>query len=276
MNNFGDHSVSSSDQVSESVIWNKRRQLVLFAILPVLMIALSLVRYRSHKLSPPDWNADYVSPRTYSKAELKTQFNGKEGKPSYLVIFGEVYDVTGSEHYEGEGGYSIFIGQDATTAFVTGKFDDENPSDDLSTLDALQLKGVEDWIKFYRTHATYKFVGVVKGRYYNQHGKRTRQWREIKAKFDSAAEQITKNEQEAKKYPACNTKWTQDQGTVLWCEDSMSNGAYLGSPLVPRKLETAEMIRCVCVEYDLVKANEAQFKVYANCEGKQQVCEFKQ
>ena len=83
-----------------------------------------------------------------TKAEL-AGFNGKNGARSYLTILGEIYDVTGSEHYTEDSGYFVFIGQDATLAFVSGKFD-ENASDDVSGLDVNQIKGIEDWVKFYR------------------------------------------------------------------------------------------------------------------------------
>jgi predicted heme/steroid binding protein len=98
---------------------------------------------------PPTWDPAFVAPRVFTKEELKEKYNGKGGKPAYLVVLGEVYDVSGSEYYAEGSGYSIFVGRDATTAFVTGKFD-ESADDDVLALAATQMKGIEDWVKFYR------------------------------------------------------------------------------------------------------------------------------
>ena len=100
-------------------------------------------------LRTPTWDADWSSPVVFTKEELATSYNGKGGNPSYLVILGEVYDVTGSEYYKDGSGYSVFVGKDATTAFVTGKFD-ESASDDVTILEPQQMKNIDDWIKFYR------------------------------------------------------------------------------------------------------------------------------
>src|SRR5690606_34781681 len=100
------------------------------------------------------------------------------------------------------------------------------------------------------------------------------QWRNAKEKMDRANEDAVKAELESKKFPSCNTKWTQNEGTTIWCEDNMVKDRQLTSALVPRKLELEETMKCVCVEYDVAQKDES-FKVYPKCEGKQQSCYFK-
>ena len=125
-----------------------------------------------------------------------------------------------------------------------------------------------------RTHETYKFVGVLQGRYYNKFGKRTRQWLKAKEKFDSAAALIALREEEAKLMPGCNTKWAQDEDTTMWCEDSMVKQNPT-SPLVPRKLETEGAMKCVCVEWSTARNEPDKYKTYPGCEGSAQTCFFK-
>lgn len=134
---------------------SSKQRLVIFALVLTIVwiIGYTYQKYSSSskpQLSPPNWDLDYTSPKVFTKEELKERYDGRAGRPAYLVILGEVYDVMGSEHYKEGSGYHVFIGQDATTAFVTGKFNDGVPSDDVSLLESHQMRGIEDWIKFYR------------------------------------------------------------------------------------------------------------------------------
>jgi predicted heme/steroid binding protein len=129
-------------------------QIFIFLIAPIVLAAsvayyIKPSMFNFSGLRTPTWDAGWSSPVVFTKEELSTKYNGKGGNPSYLVILGEVYDVSGAEYYKEGSGYSVFIGKDATTAFVTGKFD-EGPSDDVMSLEAQQMKSIWDWIKFYR------------------------------------------------------------------------------------------------------------------------------
>lgn len=96
-------------------------------------------------------------------------------RPYWLAIMGRVYDVDkGHAHYGPEGGYSFFTGCDGTKAFVTGEFNDEGLSDDVSELTPLQLLDIEGWVKFYDKDYTY--VGKLIGRYYNEKGNPTKHY----------------------------------------------------------------------------------------------------
>ena len=51
--------------------------------------------------------------------------NATRGRPLWLSICGQVFDVTaGARHYGSGGGYSFFTGRDGTRAFVTGEFNE--------------------------------------------------------------------------------------------------------------------------------------------------------
>ena len=106
------------------------------------------VALRLGKSKHPNWEKDWISPNVLTVSELR-RFDGKDGAKSYLTILGEIYDVTGSEHYRGDGGYSVFIAQDATQAFVTGQFN-ASAQDDVSAFTTTQMKAIEEWIEFYR------------------------------------------------------------------------------------------------------------------------------
>jgi predicted heme/steroid binding protein len=132
---------------------------ILFAFVFPVLIALSFYyyyysskRFGSSGIAsfpPPDWAREYKSPKVFTKEELATRGNGKNGTASLLTILGEIYDVTDSEYYREGSGYHVFIGQDATLAFVSGRFT-EAAADDVSILDDTQIKSIEDWVKFYR------------------------------------------------------------------------------------------------------------------------------
>lgn len=49
----------------------------------------------------------------------------------------------------------VFIGRDASLAFITGEFEEEL-TDDISNLSARQVKTLDDWLQFYNTNYIYK------------------------------------------------------------------------------------------------------------------------
>ena len=132
---------------------NSKQRLGIVGLAFTILLTIGFIYqkyYAKPRIATPDWDPDYTCPKVFTKEELQTRFDGRGDRPAYLVILGEVYDVLGSEHYKEGSGYHVFIGQDATTAFVTGKFKDGVPSDDVMLLESHQMRGIEDWIKFYR------------------------------------------------------------------------------------------------------------------------------
>lgn len=61
--------------------------------------------------------------------------------------------------------YSIYnyliTGRDASLAFITGEFDDNNLTDDISSLSVRQVKALNDWIQFYNTNYIYKGTIII-------------------------------------------------------------------------------------------------------------------
>lgn len=56
------------------------------------------------------------------------------------------------------------LGRDASLAFVTGKFDEKEVTDDTSVLSAQQIKALDDWVQFYNENYIYKGI-----QYYNDY-----------------------------------------------------------------------------------------------------------
>ena len=67
----------------------------------------------------------------FTQTEL-LKFDGTdENLPLYLVVVGQVYDVSNGRQYYSKGeGYNIFAGKDCSRAFVTGEFDANNRTAD--------------------------------------------------------------------------------------------------------------------------------------------------
>lgn len=225
-----------------------------FVSLAVLVCALIITRIYnvyfqpSSILSAPDWSETWHSRSVFTPQELSQKYNGKLGNKSYLVILGEVYDVTGSEHYAEGSGYSVFVGQDNTAAFVTGRFDSSiTDNDNVAGFSPEQMRGIEQWVVFYRTHDTYKFVGVVEGRYYHRNGSRTEQWKLARKAM------LPEPKKEEPEFPSCNMKWDSNNGAVSWCDDG-------GVPRIAVK-----STRCFCVPLDIARKRSAEFQPHKNC-----------
>ncbi|PFH52566.1 hypothetical protein AMATHDRAFT_56607 [Amanita thiersii Skay4041] len=92
---------------------------------------------------------------------LLAEFDGTTpGKPIYLAIDGDVYDVTSGTAYQPGGSYHIFAGVDAARAFGTGCFKDHRTHDTRDMSDD-ELRSLEHWKEFYAEHPTYFKVGRV-------------------------------------------------------------------------------------------------------------------
>ncbi|KAJ3921832.1 cytochrome b5-like heme/steroid binding domain-containing protein [Lentinula edodes] len=96
----------------------------------------------------------------FSESTL-AKFDGSvPGKPIYLAIDGDVYDVTNGKAYQPGGSYHHFAGVDAARAYGTGCFKTHR-THDLRGLTEAELRGVHHWKEFYANHAEYKKVGRV-------------------------------------------------------------------------------------------------------------------
>ncbi|KAJ3739548.1 cytochrome b5 [Lentinula detonsa] len=101
--------------------------------------------------------------RLFSESTL-AKFDGSvPGKPIYLAIDGDVFDVTNGKAYQPGGSYHHFAGVDAARAYGTGCFKTHR-THDLRGLTEAELRGVNHWKEFYANHAEYKKVGRVSHR----------------------------------------------------------------------------------------------------------------
>ena len=184
--------------------------------------------------------------RVFSVGEL-AKYDGSPGSPGlHLALLGEVYDVSqGSQYYGPGGGYSFFAARDASRAFVTGNFEEEGLVDDVSGLTSSDYMGLAEWSLFYQTD--YRRVGVLAGRFYDQAGEVTQDWRELQDWTAAAQKDRDQNDVEKKMFPPCNVEWSQAEGSRYWCT-TKSGGVTRDWVGVPRQLfYPGRQPRCACV-----------------------------
>ncbi|KAH9482454.1 Neuferricin [Psilocybe cubensis] len=103
----------------------------------------------------------FASPhqRLFSEKFL-AEFNGKDGRPLYLAIDGDVFDVSKGKAYQPGGSYHHFVGIDAARAFGTGCFQTHR-THDTRGMSEKELASLAHWKKFYAEHKDYVKVGRV-------------------------------------------------------------------------------------------------------------------
>lgn len=195
--------------------------------------------------------------------------------PVYIAILGRVYDVEkGRRHYEVGSGYNVFAGRDSTPSFVTGKFVREEATDDVKGLSPEEMMGVKEWLDFYRKD--YSYVGKLIGHYYDNEGNPTEELKEAKAVIKEGQRLRKLQEAENKRFPGCNSRWSKDEGSVVWCSENSAgiNRDWVG---VPRKFfkPGKKDAKCVCVKAtgpssDTGEGNEGDLnnpnmQLYPNC-----------
>ncbi|PPR02474.1 hypothetical protein CVT24_002023 [Panaeolus cyanescens] len=97
--------------------------------------------------------------RLFSES-LLAKYNGEDGRPLYLAIDGDVYDVSKGKAYQPGGSYHHFVGTDAARAFGTGCFQTHR-THDLRGMSDRELAGLAHWKQFYANHKDYVKVGRV-------------------------------------------------------------------------------------------------------------------
>jgi predicted heme/steroid binding protein len=101
-------------------------------------------------------------PRDYTVEQLR-EFDGTDGKPIYVALCREVFDVSEADGFYGvEGGYHCFAGREASRAMAKMSFEEEDLSnintDDLGPFDRSCL---EDWYDKYKHYKNYPVRGKV-------------------------------------------------------------------------------------------------------------------
>ncbi|XP_076904572.1 membrane-associated progesterone-binding protein 4-like [Bidens hawaiensis] len=210
-----------------------------------------------------------VSPsslRLFTLEDLALYNGTHDHLPIFLGILGSVFDVTkGKSHYGKGGGYNHFAGRDASRAFVSGNFTGDGLTDSLVGLSSTEVKSVVEWRDFYIR--TYIPVGKLVGRYYDSEGKPTKYLKGVEAKAARGAQLIEKQKKEEAKVPGCNSKWSQDEGSEVWCDHGYPR-------LVQRPLEiaiTGKMSkRCAC--YNETDLDQPGLEVYEGCDFLSKAC----
>lgn len=204
--------------------------------------------------------------RLFTEQDLAIYNGTDNGLPILLGILGSVFDVTkGKSHYGKGGGYNHFAGRDASRAFISGNFTGDGLTDSLVGLSSTEVKSVVEWRDFYLR--TYTFVGKLVGRYYNSEGNPTKYLKGVEAKAARGAQLMEKQKKEEAKVPSCNSKWSQDEGSEVWCDEGYPR-------LVQRPLEialTGKMSkRCAC--YNETDLDQPGLEIYEGCDYLSKVC----
>ncbi|KAG6885252.1 hypothetical protein C0993_004109 [Termitomyces sp. T159_Od127] len=98
--------------------------------------------------------------RLFSERLLAEHDGSVPGRPIYLAIDGDVYDVSKGAAYQPGGSYAILAGVDAARAFGTGCFKTHRTYD-LRGLTERELNSVNHWKSFYAEHKDYVKIGRV-------------------------------------------------------------------------------------------------------------------
>jgi hypothetical protein len=200
--------------------------------------------------------------------------------PLYLVVLGEVFDVTsGEKHYrpkqgaKASEGYAVFLGKDSSRAFHDGKFDVSVA--DVTDLSPSGVLDVAQWRDFYRTHKDYKKVGLLEGLYYDCSGQPTATLGVVEDLIRAGNENKKYEESLTSKYVGCDSKYTAASGmSSMWC----TQPGYV--PRIMRwtnKLSGASSQRCACFSSDLMAdlPPTATLEEYPDCAPDSQQCSFK-
>jgi len=112
-------------------------------------------------MSPPV--SDLAPPKSdpYTLEELRRYDGTDENLPIYVSIKGTVFDVTRKRDVYGPplGSYRVFAGKDASKAFGLSSLNEEDADPDWSTLEAKEMKVLEEWFAFFKKR--YNVVGRV-------------------------------------------------------------------------------------------------------------------
>ncbi|XP_019249237.1 PREDICTED: membrane-associated progesterone-binding protein 4 [Nicotiana attenuata] len=233
-----------------------------FLGIPLIVALLSLLLFKIFPLK-----SLYSTPQRLFTVEELAIYNGSDPSlPIFLGIIGSVFDVSkGKSHYGVEGGYNHFAGRDASRAFVSGNFTGDGLTDSLHGLSSAEVKSIVDWRDFY--FRTYTFVGKLVGRYYDSEGNPTKYLKGAEAKAARGAQLMEKQKNEEAKLPSCNSRWSQEEGSEVWCDDGY-----------PRLVQRPEQIaltgkmskRCACFKED--DLGQPGLEVYEGCDYLAKTC----
>ncbi|GAB2275189.1 Membrane-associated progesterone-binding protein 4 [Dionaea muscipula] len=206
------------------------------------------------------------SMRLFTAEELALYNGSDESLPILLAILGSVFDVSkGKNHYGIGGAYNHFAGRDASRAFVSGNFTGDGLTDSLHGLSSGEVKSIVDWRDFYLR--TYKFIGRLMGRYYDKQGQATKHLKGAEVKAARGAQLLEKQKMEENKLPSCNSRWSQNEGGEVWCDNGYPR-------LVQRPVEialTGKMSKsCTCIKEE--ELDQPGLEIYQGCDYLAKTC----
>lgn len=210
-------------------------------------------------------NLQRIRPSHLSVQELQ-KFDGTRSQTIVLGILGEAFDVSKGEKFYAPGnGYSCFAGKDASRAFITGDFEGSGLTDNVTGLQPEQLLSLDEWKQFY--HEKYIYVGRVTGGYFfDERGEPTEGYRELQEGIVEGKniKQLRKAEED--KFAPCNSKWTKETGSIVWCKEGFPRRVTIHKP----RGDTYR--RCACLTPEQM---DDAYEPYPDCPESAQTCEIK-
>jgi len=101
-------------------------------------------------------------PRAFTIEQLR-EFDGKDDRPIYVALKGDVFDVSTAKDFYGEGsGYHCFAGREASRAMAKLSFEESELSNlDLSDLGSFEKNQLDEWYDKFKHYKNYPIVGRV-------------------------------------------------------------------------------------------------------------------
>lgn len=189
--------------------------------------------------------------RLFTEEEVRKYDGTNLSVTIYLIILGEVFDVTrGRMYYAPEMGYAHFSGRDGSRAFITGdSFEGSIP--DILNMTRLEQLGVEGWRTFY--HKEYTYLGRYIGWYWDSSGKPTKNTILLHKNLREAKEEDKRKKEWEKMFPFCKHEWTNNVLFVnCYPGEGESVSDFQGVPrkyTQKRKDGTILDTTCRCVDY---------------------------
>lgn len=117
------------------------------------------------KKNESDENEEEKEPiilRDFTIDQLR-EFDGKNDKPIYIGLMGEVYDVSDAKNYYGVGGsYSCFAGRDCTRAMAKLSFEEAELSNpEITDLGPFERHTLQGWVEKFKYYKNYPIVGKL-------------------------------------------------------------------------------------------------------------------
>ncbi|KAI8902904.1 cytochrome b5-like heme/steroid binding domain-containing protein [Globomyces pollinis-pini] len=141
-------------------------------ILGFVLVFLILKHSTDQPITPKHSHPKVIVIREFTPKEL-SEFNGVDGKPIYLAVKGEVFDVSSQPGFYGPGSsYENFAGRDASRGLANNSFDESLLTDLDSSIDTLQDLNKEESESLEEWHSHFLKKYTVIGKLVNEKQKK--------------------------------------------------------------------------------------------------------